>query len=171
MKPRMALLIGMILAAAALRLLPHPPNFEPIGALALFAGAQFEKKSWAFIIPLAAMLLSDAVIGFHSQMPVIYGAFALVVCMGFSLRQRRTLVPVMGMAFAASVLFFVVSNFGVWALDSMYPKTLAGLVTCYVAAIPFFGNTLAGSLFYTAVLFGGFALAERKIQVFAAARS
>ena len=73
---------------------------------------------------------------------------------------------------AASILFFVVTNFGVWALDSLYPRTLEGLVICYVAAIPFFANTLAGTLFYTAVLFGGFALAERKIAVFAtAARS
>ena len=171
MKPRMALLVGMIFIGAVLRLLPHPSNFEPIGALALFAGAHFGRKSWAFIIPLAALLLSDAVIGFHSQMPVIYGAFALIVCMGFTLRHRRTIVPVMGMAFAASVLFFVVSNLGVWALDSMYPKTFAGLVTCYVAAIPFFGNTLASSLFYTAVLFGSFALAERKISIFAPAHS
>ena len=91
--------------------------------------------------------------------------------MGFTLRHRRTIVPVTGMAFAASVLFFVVSNLGVWALDSMYPKTFAGLVTCYVAAIPFFGSTLAGSLFYTAVLFGSFALAERKISIFAPAHS
>lgn len=167
MRPRIVLLVGMIFGAAALRLVPHPPNFEPIGALALFAGAHFEKKSWAFVVPLAALLLSDLVIGFHTQMPLVYGAFALIVCMGFTLREQRTFVPVLTSAVAASVLFFVVSNFGVWALDSLYPKTLAGLVTCYIAAIPFFSNTLAGSVFYAAVLFGGFALAERKIPVFA----
>ena len=81
MKPRAMLLIGMIAAAAALRLLPHPSNFTPIGALALFAGAHFDDKRWAFVLPLAAMLLSDAVIGFHVQMPIVYGTFALVVCM------------------------------------------------------------------------------------------
>ena len=172
MKPRLALLIGMIFAAAGMRLLPHPPNLDPIGALALFGGAHVDNKRWAFIIPLAAMLLSDTVIGFHAQMPVIYGTFALIVCMGFVLRQRRTPLPVAGMALAASILFFTVTNFGVWAFSSMYPKTLEGLVSCYVAAIPFFGNTVAGNLFYTAVLFGTFALAERKIPLFApAARS
>src|SRR5678816_3876707 len=84
MKPRTVLLVALILGAAALRLVPHPSNFTPIGALALFAGAQFDDKRWAaFIIPLAAMLLSDIVIGVHSGMPVIYLAFAAIVCMGF----------------------------------------------------------------------------------------
>ena len=86
MKSRLGLLIGMIFVAAGMRFLPHPPNFESIGAIALFAGAHFDDKRWAFILPLAAMLLSDAVIGFHAQMPIVYGTFALVVCMGFFLR-------------------------------------------------------------------------------------
>lgn len=172
MKSRLGLLIGMIFAAAGMRLLPHPPNFESIGALALFAGAHFGDKRWAFVFPLAALLLSDAILGFHSQMPVVYGTFALVVCMGFYLRERRTALPVAGAAVAASALFFIVTNFGVWAFDGLYPRTFEGLVVCYIAAIPFFGNTLAGTLFYTAVLFGGFTLAERKIALFApAARS
>ncbi len=169
MKPRLALLIGMIFAAAGLRLLPHPPNFEPIAALALFGGAYADNRRWAFIVPLAAMFLSDIVIGFHALMPVVYGTFALMVYMGFALRQRRTVLPVASAALAASILFFAVSNFAVWAFSSMYPKTLQGLFSCYVAAIPFFGNTVAGNLFYTAVLFGAFALAERKIPVFALA--
>ena len=169
MKSRLGLLIGMIFAAAGMRFLPHPPNFESIGAIALFAGAHFDDKRWAFVLPLAAMLLSDAVIGFHAQMPIVYGTFALVVCMGFFLRERRTALNIAGAAAAASTLFFVITNFGVWAFDGLYPRTFEGLVVCYIAAIPFFGNTLAGSLFYTAVLFGGFALAERKITVFAPA--
>ncbi|MGH7774412.1 MAG: DUF6580 family putative transport protein [Candidatus Binatia bacterium] len=169
MKPRLALLIGMIFAAAALRLLPHPPNFEPIAALALFGGAHVEDKRWVFLLPLAAMFLSDIVIGFHALMPVVYGIFMLIVYMGFVLRHRRTLLPVAGAALAASALFFIVTNFAVWAFQSMYPKTFEGLLSCYVAAIPFFGNTVAGNLFYTAVLFGAFALAERKIPVLAPA--
>lgn len=169
MKSRLGLLIGMIFAAAATRLVPHPPNFESIGAIALFAGAHFDDKRWAFVLPLAAMLLSDAVIGFHSQMAGVYGTFALVVCLGFLLRERRTALKVTGAAVASSVLFFVVTNFGVWAFDSLYPRTFEGLVICYIAAIPFFGATLAGTLFYTAVLFGGFALVERRIAIFAPA--
>ena len=171
MKPRAMLLVGMILGAAAMRLLPHPYNFTPIGALALFGGAHFDDKRWAFVVPLSALFLSDLLIGMHNQMAMVYGSFLLMVCMGFMLRQRRALLSIAGMAFAASVLFFVLTNFGVWAFDALYPKTLEGLVACYVAAIPFFGNTLAGNLFYAVILFGGFALAERKLAVFASAHS
>jgi len=165
------LLLAIIFGAAALRLLPHPFNFTPIGALALFAGAHFDNKRWAFIVPLAAMLLSDILIGFHGQMPVIYGAFAVIVAMGFLLKEKKTALNVTGASLVAATFFFVVSNFGVWAFDGLYPLTMAGLVTCYIAAIPFFQNWLLGTLFYAAVLFGGFALAERKVPVFASARS
>ncbi len=171
MKSRAMLLIGMIAAAAALRLLPHPSNFTPIGALALFAGAHFDDKRWAFIVPLAAMFLSDILIGFHGQMPVIYGAFAVIVCMGFVLREKRTALRVTGASLAAATFFFIVSNFAVWAFDGLYPMTFQGLVTCYVAAIPFFQNWLAGTLLYSAALFGGFALLEAKLPVLAPARS
>lgn len=165
MKTRYGILVAMILAAAAMRLLPHPANFTPIGALALFAGAHFDDKRWAFVIPLAAMLLSDILLGFHGQMPVTYGAFAVIVAMGFSLKERRTALRVAGASVSAATFFFVVSNFGVWASGSLYPMTLQGLVACYVAAIPFFQNWLAGTLVYAALLFGGFALAEKKLAL------
>jgi hypothetical protein len=171
MKPRAMLLVAMILGAAAMRLVPHPSNFTPIGALALFAGAHFDDKRFAFIVPLAAMFLSDILIGFHGQMPIIYGAFAVIVAMGFLLKEKKTALNVTGASLIAATFFFVVSNFAVWASDGLYPLTLQGLVTCYIAAIPFFQNWLAGTLFYTALLFGGFALAERKLPVFAPAQS
>ena len=171
MKPRAVLLLTIIFAAAALRLLPHPSNFTPIGALALFAGAHFDDKRWALIVPLAAMFLSDLLIGFHGQMPITYGAFAVIVCTGFLLREKKTALRVTGASLAAATFFFIVSNFGVWALDGLYPMTLAGLVTCYIAAIPFFQNWLVSTLFYSAVLFGGFALLEAKLPVLAPARS
>jgi hypothetical protein len=158
---RFFVLAGMILAAAASRLIPHPPNFAPIGAMALFGGACFAQKRWAFVVPLAAMFLGDLVLGLHRLMPVVYGSFAMIVCLGFRLRRRRTVVPIAGAALASSVLFFVLTNFGVWALGSWYPKTLGGLVACYVAAIPFFHNTLLGDAVYSTVLFGGLALAEK----------
>ena len=170
MKPRTKLLIGMILAAVAMRLLPHPSNFTPIGALALFAGAHFDDKRWAFIVPLAAMLLSDLVLGFHGQMPIIYAAFVVIVAMGFWLKEKKSAVNIAGASVVAATFFFIVSNFSVWAFDGLYPTTLQGLVTCYVAAIPFFQNTLLGNLFYAAVLFGGFALVEKKLPVIAPAR-
>ena len=161
-KPRFLFLAGMILAAAASRLIPHPPNFSPIAALALFGGAQFADKRLAFLVPLAAMFLSDLFLGLHSLIPVIYGSFALIVCLGFWLRRRQNVWAIGGTAIVGALLFFVLTNFGVWALGQMYPKTPAGLLDCYVAAIPFFQNTLSSNLFYAALLFGGLAIAENR---------
>jgi hypothetical protein len=117
-RPRFLVLVALTLAAAASRLIPHPPNFAPIGALALFGGACFVDRRSAFLVPLAAMFLSDLAIGgLHPLIPVVYGAFALIVCLGFSLRRRRRVVPIAAATLASSLLFFVVTNFGVWALS------------------------------------------------------
>lgn len=160
-KPRFFVLVCMILAAAASRLIPHPPNAASITAVALFGGAYLCDKRLAFLVPIAALFLSDLVLGFYSHMEVVYGSFALVVCIGLLLRRRCTPLAIGGAALASSALFFVVTNFSVWVFGSLYPKTIAGLFTCYVAAIPFFQNTLLGDALYTVALFGGFALAER----------
>ena len=160
-KARFFVLVFMILAAAGSRLIPHPPNLASVTAVALFGGAYLSDRRLAFLVPLAALFLSDLVIGFYSQMWVVYGAFALVVCVGLLLRKRRTPLAIAGAALVSSVLFFVITNFAVWALGSLYPKTVSGLVTCYVAAIPFFQNTLVGDALYSAILFGGLALLER----------
>jgi len=154
---------GMILGAALTRLLPHPWNFTPIGAMALFSGATFRDRRLAFVVPLATLFLSDLVIGLHFLMWAVYGSFALMVWLGTWLRARRRLWPIAATTLAGSVLFFVVTNFAVWLSGMTYPKTAAGLVACYVAAIPYFGNTLAGDAFYVALLFGGFAFAERHV--------
>ncbi|MGH2403238.1 MAG: DUF6580 family putative transport protein [bacterium] len=157
---RMIALIGIVLAAAASRLLPHPPNFTPIAAMALFGGAYFADRRLAFLVPLLGMFLSDLILGLHRLLPVVYACFALIVCLGFWLRGRKSVLRIAGAALAGSILFFVVTNFGVWAMGSLYPKSLDGLLAAYVAAIPFFRNTLAGDVLYTAALFGGFALLE-----------
>ncbi|WP_460034870.1 DUF6580 family putative transport protein [Methylothermus subterraneus] len=154
---RFLMLVAMILTAAAFRLLPHPPNFTPVGAMALFGGACFADRRAAFAVPMAAMFLSDLAIGLmsgdlslglHRLIPVVYGSFALIVCLGFWLRSRRTVLPIARATLAGSVLFFILTNFGVWALGSFYPKTWEGLVACYTAAIPFFPNTLLGDAVY-----------------------
>ena len=163
LKPRLLVLISMILVAAASRLIPHPPNVTSLTALALFGGAYFSDRRLAFLVPLTALFLSDLVLGFYHHMEVVYLSFALIVVIGLWLQKRRTALSIAGAALASSVLFFVLTNFGVWAFDALYPKTLEGLVACYVAAIPFFQNTLLGDLFYTAVLFGGFALLKRQV--------
>jgi hypothetical protein len=164
-KTRLTVLAGMILAAAASRLIPHPPNFTPIAAMALFGGACFSDRRAAFLVPLAGLLASDLVIGFYRLMPIVYGSFALMVCLGFWLRDRRTAWRVAGAGVISAVFFFLVTNFTVWALGSLYPKTPGGLIECYAAAIPFFRNMLLGDLFYAGVLFGGLALAERRYPV------
>ncbi|HET8679403.1 MAG TPA: DUF6580 family putative transport protein [bacterium] len=162
---RLVVLIGVILAAAASRVIPHPPNFTPIAAMALFGGAQFADRRLAFLVPLSAMFASDLIIGLHRLLPVVYACFALIVCLGFWVRPRKSVVRIAGATLVGSVLFFVVTNFAVWAAGSLYPKTMEGLVAAYVAAIPFFRNTVLGDALYAGVLFGGFALIESVVAV------
>jgi hypothetical protein len=158
---RLLAILSAILVAAALRLVPHPPNFTPIGAMALFSGAYLGRRgALAFAAPLGALFLSDLALGFYRGMPTVYFSVALVVIIGWLSLQRVSALRVGGAAVASSVLFFVITNFGMWLFSGFYPPTLAGLEACYVAAIPFFQNTVAGDLFYAALLFGGFKLAE-----------
>jgi hypothetical protein len=159
---RFSVLTTMVLAGTAARLIPHPPDFSPLASLALFGGATFASKRAAFFVPLAAMFLSDLLLGFYAITPVIYGSFALITCLGFWVRRRQTVWRLVGASVAAAVLFFVATNFGFWAWGDWYPKTLSGLAECYAAAIPFFRNTLASDLFYSMVLFGGLRLAEKR---------
>ena len=161
---RLLVLLTAIIAAAAMRLAPHPPNFTPIGAMALFSGAYLGRRgAIALAAPLGALLLSDLVLGFYAGMATVYFSTALVVLIGWLALQRRSPIRIAGAALASSVVFFVLTNFGMWLSSGYYPLTLAGLQACYVAAIPFFQNSVAGDLFFSAVLFGGFALLERKV--------
>jgi hypothetical protein len=158
---RLVAILSAIAAAAVLRLVPHPPNFTPIGAMALFSGAYLGRRGLAFAAPFGAMLLSDAVIGFHSGMPFVYASVAVIVLLGWIVLSRVSPLRVAGAAVASSVLFFLLTNFGTWLLSGMYPLTASGLAACYVAAVPFFQNTLAGDLLFSGLLFGGFALLQR----------
>jgi len=163
-KARLLALLLAIFVAAAMRLLPHPPNFSPIAAMALFSGAYMPKRALAFVAPFGALILSDLLLGgFYAGMNFVYLSFALTVLIGWAVARRKTALAIGGAALASSVLFFVLTNFGMWLFSGFYPLTWQGLVACYVAAIPFFQNTLAGDLFFTALLFGGFALAERLV--------
>jgi hypothetical protein len=158
---RLLAILSAILVAAALRLVPHPPNFTPIGAMALFSGAYLGRRGViAFAAPLGALFLSDLVLGFDRSMPTVYFSVALVVIIGWLSLQRVSALRIGAAAVVSSVLFFAITNFGMWLFSGFYPRTLAGLEACYVAAIPFFQNTVAGDLFYAALLFGGFKVAE-----------
>jgi len=158
---RLLAILTAILVAAALRLVPHPPNFTPIGAMALFSGAYLGRRGLiAFAAPLGALFLSDLVLGFYRGLPTVYFSVALVVIIGWLSLQRVSVLRVGTAAVVSSILFFAITNFGMWLFSGFYPRTLAGLEACYVAAIPFFQNTIAGDLFYAALLFGGFKVAE-----------
>lgn len=179
MNKRFIVISGLILVAAITRLIPHPYNFAPIGAMSLFGAAYFTDKKFSFILPMLAMFISDLLINnilyaqyfdsfvfFTPRFWWTYGAIALIVVSGFLLLKKITFTRVLGGSLLASIIFFIVSNFGVWLSDPDYPLSFAGLVLCYEAAIPFFHNTIAGNLFYSAVLFGGFEFAKSRIQGF-----
>lgn len=144
-----------ILAAAVLRLLPHPANFAPIAALALFGGTYLNKK-YALGIPLLAVLVSDYFIGFYEPwvMFSVYLSFLLIGLIGLWLKKHKKLSYIFGATLLGSILFFILTNFAVWAATPWYPKSLAGLSECYLLALPFFRNTILGDLFYVGTMFG-----------------
>ncbi|HUH04559.1 MAG TPA: DUF6580 family putative transport protein [Kofleriaceae bacterium] len=177
MSTRFWFLAVMIIAAAAMRILPHPPNMTPVAAMAIFGGAHFTRRWQSFAVPLGAMVLSDAILelmfgwGFHPLLPVVYLTIAAIVGLGVWLRpRRRQPLAIAGTALAASTIFFVTTNFAVWAMGSGYPHTAAGLLACYTAAIPFYQWTMIGDLFYAAVLFGALAAAELRFPALAETR-
>ena len=158
---RFWLALSLVIAGVILRVLPHPWNFAPIGAIALFGGARFDRRAFGIAIPLVTMLIGDAFIGFHSLMPVIYATYAVIAVLGMLLRDRRSVIAIGGTSLVASTIFFITTNLAVWQMGTTYAHTAAGLVACYIAAIPYFGNTIASDAIYAALFFGTFALWER----------
>lgn len=154
-----ALPYGLIAAGAVLRIAPHPANFAPIGAMALFGGAVLSGV-WAFAVPIAALFFSDLVLGSYPGWIWVYGSFVLIVLIGRVLRTRRTVVRVAAAALISSVAFFVITNFGEW-LGPLYPHTLAGLRASFIAGIPFFRNTALSDLVYALAFFGIYESATR----------
>jgi hypothetical protein len=158
---RTLLVFTMIVLAAALRLAPHPWNFTPVGAIALFSGAMVRDRRLAFLFPGLVMFATDAIIGFNKLSPVVYASFLISVLIGRFLNQQRNVLRIGGATLLGALQFFIITNFGVWAFLNSYPRTGAGLLTCYIAGVPLFWNTLAGDAVYATLLFGGFFLAER----------
>ncbi len=167
LSPKLYVVLIMIFAGAMMRLIPHWPNFTPIAAIALFGGTFLKRKDLAFLVPVAAMLLSDLVIGFHSTMLPVYLSFIAIVGFGLILQRRLTVVNTLSASLGASVLFYLVTNFASWTSGLMpYPLNAAGLIESYIAGLPFLLNGIAGDLFYTSALFGAVYFASNRQVVF-----
>jgi len=143
----------ILIVGVASRIFTHLPNFTPVVALALFGGA-YLKKEQAVIVPLLLMIISDCVIGFHDTFLFTWGSVAAVALLGLHLRERKSAGSVLVYSLSSAVLFFIVTNFGAW--PALYPHTAAGLLECYVAAIPFFRYTLISTLVYSIIFFGAY---------------
>ncbi len=172
LSPRTAVLIGMIAFAVGVRLLIYfvpgllPYNFTPVEAIALFGGAYFADRRLAFIVPIAAMFIADLVIGLHVLVPVVYACIAMSVLIGFVLRDHVSVARVAACGIAGSLLFFCVISFVEWMIgDTDYCR--AGIVSCYAAAVPFLKNSIAGTLVWSGILFGGFEVLRRRWRVLA----
>lgn len=175
--PKLGILVGFILLAGTLRVLfSEIPNIAPIAAMALFGGVYFKNKKLAFLLPLIVMIFSDLILelaymaglrqftGFHETIPFVYAGFIGIVVLGTFFQNRVKPLPIIGASLLSSILFFTVSNFGVWitAAEIFYPMTFSGLLSCYLAALPFFSYTMIGDLLFVGLLFGAFDLFKVK---------
>ena len=162
----------LVFGAALSRLVPHPPSFTPVLAMAMFGGAYFARLRAAIGVPLAAMVLSDIALavfvydwGIFATVPAMYLGTILTVFMGRSLHGRIAAWRVGGTAVLAGLAYFALTNFSVWLRGQLYPPTTEGLIACYTAALPFLKNLLLGNLVFSAVLFGVFSWAEHRLPV------
>ncbi len=168
---RLFLVIAIMAVFAFLRIFIEMPNISPVAAIALFGGTLISRKGWAILFPLVILFASDMVLGLYSPflMAFVYGSFALIAVVGLWLRKHMKVHNVVLASLASSVLFFVVSNLGVWAEGLWYPMTVTGLTECFAMAIPFFRYELVGTLGFTLVFFGVYQLATTRISAFKAA--
>lgn len=153
--PTNGLLVVLIAFAAVARFWPHPPNFAPVAAVALFSGVYLGKRA-SLVAPIAAMVISDAFLGFHNLVFFTWGSMALVGVIGWWVRERKNSRMIVAGALAGSALFFFITNGAVWAFGdgAPYAHNLTGLTQAYIAGLPFLRNTVAGDLFYAGVFFG-----------------
>lgn len=159
----MWLAVLFIIAGVLSRLIPHLPNFAPLVAMALFAGT-YLKHRYAWLLPLAVYFLSDLILGLHSTLFFTWGSVLLIYFLGRTLSKKKTIANTLLFTLAASVLFFLITNFGVWAMG-WYQPNLAGLITSYLNALPFFRTALVADFFYVAVFFGSYEFFAQKIKL------
>jgi len=153
MKQNLLVFIGLFLLVVVSRNVTHLWNLTMVGGAFLMAGAYFQDKKIAVLLVLSSMLASDYLLGFHNQMLAVYGAYLVVLALGFTLHIKSALLRVFGTALSGSLLFFFITNFAVWFEGRLYPQSWAGLLTCYEMALPFFRHQLLGDLVSSVALF------------------
>ncbi len=154
MNKKFFLIFGLVLLAGLSRLIPHPWNFTALGAMALFSGSMLNNKKWALTAPVLTLLWTDLILGFHITMIYVYASVVLITCLGFWAQTSKS--KIITSSLLGSLIFFMTTNFGVWFSQNLYAKTFEGLIQCYVMALPFFENQIAGDFFYLAVLYGAY---------------
>ena len=160
---RFLALTGVILAGICLRLLPMPSNFSPMIAIALFAGVTYKNKTFGALLPIMLMALTDIFLGFHGLLVFVYGSMALVSLLGSGIFKEFGLKTVTLGSLSGSVVFYLVTNFGVWFSGTMYAKSLDGLITCYIAGLPFLQNTVLSTLVFSSVLLAIWQLVDKRL--------
>ena len=156
------LAVALILLGIIMRFIPHAPNFTPVVAIALFSGFYLKKK-YAVLIPLSLMVITDLFLGLHSVFVFTWGSVILISVLGVIQKKRKSALTIAGSSIMSAILFFVISNFGVW-LSGYYTYSLEGFITCYVRAIPFFRHMLSSTLLYSTVLFGVYELIAKRVK-------
>ena len=158
------------------RILPHAPNFTPIGAICLFGASHFTKKSYAFFLPIFIIFISDLFINnfifINESFIVFYKGFywqyisylLIIILSTFTLKPKISLLNIGLSSFFSSLIFFIISNFGVWYGSGLYSFNLIGLISCYINALPFYYNTLISFLFYSYILIGSFYILQKKYK-------
>ncbi len=153
----------LIIFGIGLRLVPHADNFTPVTAIALFAGVYLSKKN-ALILPLILMIISDIFIGLHNTIFFTWGSFAIIAYLGVWIKDHKNTKTIFAGSLWGAIIFFILTNLGVWVMGGLYPQTFEGLLQCYQMAIPFFKNTLTSSLLYSAVLFGTYEIIAARVK-------
>ncbi|MFY9402730.1 MAG: DUF6580 family putative transport protein [Candidatus Omnitrophota bacterium] len=156
------LALSLILIGILLRFMPHPANFTPVAAIALFSGA-YLKRRYAILVPLLLMALTDVFIGVHNVLIFTWGCFVLSALLGRVLHKHKGIIPVAGMSLFSSFIFYIVTNFGVWAMG-WYPQNLKGLIDCYILALPFLRDFTISTLIYSAVFFTAYEYITLKVK-------
>lgn len=158
MKRNFFIFSALVILGLFSRLVPHGWNFTAIGAIALVSGLLISNRVLSFLVPLVALIISDLFIGFHNTVPFVYGAYVLIAALGFAFNQQKQFKNILAMSVASSLIFFVISNFGVWVVgDGLgYAKNFSGLMECFAMGVPFYRNQFLSDLILTPVLFYSF---------------